>query len=119
MTWSHPAERRQRPVLHIGCLFRSRTAMNLPSGIVTFLFTDIEASTKILERNPEAMRIALSRHDTLASATITRHAGVLVRSRGEGDSLFAVFSRASDAVSAACALQQAFTSEAWPDAIPL
>jgi hypothetical protein len=53
------------------------------------------------------MAAALVRHDALAAATIQEHEGALVKHRGEGDSLFAVFARAVDAVAAAVALQQA------------
>ncbi|HZO90044.1 MAG TPA: tetratricopeptide repeat protein [Chthonomonadaceae bacterium] len=93
--------------------------MLLPSGTVTFLFTDIEGSTKLWEECPEAMRQALARHDALAASIIEQHEGLLVKSRGEGDSLFCVFARATDAVAAACALQQAFVSEPWPAEAPL
>ena len=91
----------------------------LPTGTVTFLFTDIEGSTRLWEQQPEAMRQALARHDALAAALVEQHAGTLVRSRGEGDSLFAVFARASDAIAAATALQQALVAEPWPPATPL
>jgi predicted ATPase/class 3 adenylate cyclase/Tfp pilus assembly protein PilF len=91
----------------------------LPTGTVTFLFTDIEGSTRLWEQHPEAMRGALARHDALAVSLADRHAGVLVRSRGEGDSLFLVFARASDAVAAACAFQQALVSETWPPPVSL
>ena len=59
------------------------------------------------------------RHDALAAALVEQHAGTLVRSRGEGDSLFAVFARASDAIAAATALQQALVAEPWPPETPL
>ena len=92
---------------------------DLPTGTVTFLFTDIEGSTQLWERYPEAMRGALVCHDKIAASIIQQHAGALVKSRGEGDSLFAVFARATDAVSCACALQQAYTSEVLLEATPL
>jgi predicted ATPase/class 3 adenylate cyclase len=91
----------------------------LPEGVVTFLFTDIEGSTRLWEEHPEAMRLALARHDALAAAIIPDHAGALLKSRGEGDSLFAVFARPSDAVAAACALQQALLMEVSPTPIAL
>ena len=92
---------------------------DLPSGTVTFLFTDIEGSTRLWEGQPDAMRQALARHDALVDACVEQHAGAVVRPRGEGDSRFAVFTRASDAVAAACALQQALFSEPWPTPTPL
>jgi class 3 adenylate cyclase len=91
----------------------------LPTGTVTFLFTDIEGSTRLWEEYPEVMRGALARHDALAAALVERHVGTLVMSRGEGDSLFAVFARATDALAAACAFQQALHAEPWPPEIPL
>jgi predicted ATPase/class 3 adenylate cyclase len=91
----------------------------LPSSTVTFLFTDIEGSTRLWEQHPEPMRAALARHDALAAAVIDQHAGTLVKSRGEGDSLFAVFARPTDALAAACALQQALVAEPWPVETPL
>src|SRR3989441_4718004 len=94
-------------------------AKPLPSSTVTFLFTDIEGSTKLWEQHPEAMRVALARHDALAAAVIEEHAGTLLKSRGEGDSVFAVFARATDALAAACALQQALAAEPWPAETPL
>src|SRR5437763_982060 len=91
----------------------------LPTGTVTFLLTDIEGSTRLWENDREAMQAALARHDALAAAAIEQHAGVLVKSRGEGDSLFAVFARAGEALAAALALQQALLAEPWPVAAPL
>jgi len=91
----------------------------LPCGTVTFLLTDIEGSTRLWQEHPSAMRSALMRHDSLAASVIAGHGGVLVRARGEGDSLFCVFSRATDALAAASALQRAFAAEAWPAEAPL
>ena len=82
----------------------------LPTGTVTFLMTDIEGSTRLWEQFPQAMQAALARHATLAAEILERHGGTLVKHRGEGDSLFAVFARASQALAAACALQQAFVN---------
>ena len=68
--------------------------MSLPTGTVTFLMTDVEGSTKLWERNPEKMRAVMSRHDAIAADIIALHKGILIKSRGEGDSLFAVFGSA-------------------------
>ena len=86
----------------------------MPTGTVTFLFTDIEGSTRQWQQHPEPMRTALARHDALLGSIVESHAGVVVKSRGEGDSIFSVFARASDAVAAACAIQQALLHEPWP-----
>src|ERR671939_1415784 len=91
----------------------------LPTGTVTFLFTDVEGSTKLWERSPEQMRRALARHDQLIESLVEQHQGVVVRPRGEGDSRFAVFPRASDAVAAAAAIQRALHEEPWPAATPI
>ena len=98
---------------------RSTTIANLPTGTVTFLLTDVEGSTRLWEQNSEAMHHALIRHDALIEAAIERHDGVLVRPRGEGDSRFAVFPRATDAVAAAAAIQRDFHREPWPLPQPL
>src|SRR3954447_3647157 len=57
----------------------------LPAGTVTFLFTDIEGSTRLWEQHPEAMPAALARHDGLLTEGIQSHGGGVVKSRGEGD----------------------------------
>jgi predicted ATPase/class 3 adenylate cyclase len=91
----------------------------LPTGTVTFLFTDVEGSTRAWERQPDAVRLALARHDAIIEHVVAQHGGVVVRPRGEGDSRFVVFSRASDAVTGACAIQRALFHEPWPTAEPL
>src|SRR3954470_24961132 len=91
----------------------------LPTGTVTFLFTDIEGSTQLWERYPEQARNALARHDRIIEDAVGSHGGSVVRPRGEGDSRFAVFSRATDAVIAAVAMQQALGSEQWPPPLSL
>jgi class 3 adenylate cyclase len=91
----------------------------LPSGRVTFLLTDIEGSTRLWEQHPQAMAAALARHDALAAAIVPQYAGTLVKQRGEGDSLFAVFAHRSDAVAAALAHQHALRVEPWPAETPL
>src|ERR687883_302169 len=92
---------------------------SLPTGTVTFLFTDIQGSTALWEQHPQAMRLALARHDALVEASGAQHGGTVVRPRGEGDSRFAVFARATAAVAAAAALQQALYAEPWPTPTPL
>src|SRR5262249_17447546 len=93
--------------------------VDLPTGTVTFLLTDVEGSTQLWQQAPEAMRHALARHDALITSVVEQHRGRVVKSRGEGDSLFAVFGRPSDAVAAAAALQQALWAEPWPSAGPI
>src|SRR5215831_16116233 len=86
----------------------------LPTGTVTFLLTDIEGSTRLWESVPDAMEVALERHNGLIAEVIGGHGGVVVTSRGEGDSFFAVFPSAVAAVEAAGACQLRLNGEAWP-----
>src|SRR5215472_13538406 len=86
----------------------------LPAGTVTFLLTDIEGSTRLWESAPEAMEVALERHDSVLTEVIGGRGGVVVTSRGEGDSFFAVFASAVSAIEAAGACQLRLGSEAWP-----
>jgi len=91
----------------------------LPTGTVTFLLTDVEGSTALWEAAPEAMRAALARHDRLFESSVYAHGGTPIRPRGEGDSRFAVFASAPDAVAAALAIQRAFAAEPWPTLRPV
>ena len=89
-------------------------AGELPAGTVTFLLTDIEGSTRLWETVPDAMETALERHNRLVTAVIEDRGGVVVTSRGEGDSFFAAFASAVSAVEAAGACQLRLNGEAWP-----
>ena len=80
---------------------------NLPTGTVTFLMTDVEGSTALWEQQPEEMKSSTLRLDGVASDIISKNGGILIKPRGEGDSLFAVFARASDGLKAAVDLQLA------------
>ena len=91
----------------------------LPTGVVTFLLTDIEGSTRLWEREPEAMRPALARHDAIVSACVKRQQGHVLKAKGEGDSVFAVFRHARDAVTAALIIQCALAAETWPTSSPI
>src|SRR5262245_58316731 len=91
----------------------------LPAGTVTFLLTDIEGSTRLWETVPEAMETALERHNRLLGDVIAGHGGVVVTSRGEGDSFFAAFPSAVAAVEAAGACQLALNREPWPEGAEL
>jgi predicted ATPase/class 3 adenylate cyclase len=89
----------------------------LPSGTVTFLFTDIEGSTRLWENETEAMRDALARHDALVRESVERAAGHVFKT--VGDAACAVFADAPDALAAALDAQRRLASEAWPTSIPL
>jgi class 3 adenylate cyclase len=91
----------------------------LPDGIVTFLMTDVVESTPLWLRSRSQMYLAMKRHDQLLTASIETNGGVVLKERGEGDSFFAVFLRATDALAAAVDAQRALQSEPWPDGIPI
>jgi predicted ATPase/DNA-binding SARP family transcriptional activator/class 3 adenylate cyclase len=94
-------------------------AGGLPSGVVTFVLSDIVDSTRLWEKARSATATALGRHDELIAGAIAAHGGVLLKARGEGDSTFSVFVRATDAVRAAHAAQVALIGERWPREAPL
>ena len=91
----------------------AKTPAPLPTGTLTFLFSDIESSTRLWESYPDQMNAVIARHDDLIETSVAHHQGVVVRPRGEGDSRFAVFQRATDAVVVANDLQQLFWQEDW------
>src|SRR5262245_34780911 len=84
---------------------------DLPSGTVTFLFTDIEGSTERWERDRAAMATAVSRHLTVLDAAIQHHGGV--RFKTVGDAVQAAFPTAPQAVAAAIDGQKALIAENW------
>lgn len=84
---------------------------DLPTGTVTFLFTDIEGSTRLWEKHPTAMREALARHDAILRSAIETAGGHVFKTIG--DAFDAVFPRAVDAATAAVAIQRALASEPW------
>lgn len=77
--------------------------------------TDVEGSTRIWEGNPEIAGAAIERHDALIDAAIGASGGVLIKSKGEGDSTFSVFADASAAVTAAVDVQLNLQRESWPE----
>src|SRR5262245_43563740 len=95
-----------------------RCAMaDLPTGTVTFLFTDLEGSTRLWEEHPDSMNTALARHDQILRAAIGAHDGIVVKSTGDG--VHAVFAEAVLAVYAARDAELALLAEAWGDTGPL
>jgi predicted ATPase len=80
---------------------------------VTFLFTDIEGSTRLWEEHPEAMRRALAHHDELLRSAIEGHGGYVFQTAGDG--MAAAFQRSADAVTAAVDAQGALLAERWPE----
>ena len=86
---------------------------SLPTGTVTFLFTDLEGSTRLWDEHPEAMKSALARHDELLRAAVESHGGHVVKTTGDG--LHAAFGTADDAVAAAVAGQRALADVEGPE----
>src|SRR5438046_3414943 len=93
--------------------------MNRPVGTVTFLFTDVEGSTRAWEAHPAETQTALKRQDEILARAIEAYNGALILERGEGDSVFAIFARATDAVAAAVEIQRALRAETWPAEVPM
>ena len=83
----------------------------------TFLFTDIEGSTGLWERFPDAMRGALKQHDAILRAAVEGFQGRVVKSTGDGT--LAVFGSATDAVDACLAAQGMLAAAQWPETGPL
>ena len=93
--------------------------MGLPTGpAVTFLFTDIEGSTR-LERavGSAAWADIVARHDALLRRAVEGNGGAVVKT--EGDAVFAAFDRPADAARAAVEGQRALASESWPEGVEL
>ncbi|MEX2457424.1 MAG: AAA family ATPase [Actinomycetota bacterium] len=91
----------------------------LPSGVVTFLLTDIESSTQLWEENPQAMPAILELHDRTIERVIAEHRGHPIKSKGEGDATLSVFRRASDAIAAGVGLSKELEGEDWRQGLPL
>ncbi|MGB7859210.1 MAG: adenylate/guanylate cyclase domain-containing protein [Acidimicrobiia bacterium] len=91
----------------------------LPDGFVTFLFTDVEGSTRLWEETPDSMMTGLGLHDALITAAVEAHGGVPVKARGEGDSHFVVFRSAIDAVRGSTEMQQRLAEVDWPTPRPV
>jgi predicted ATPase/class 3 adenylate cyclase len=89
--------------------------MGAPSGTVTFLFTDIEGSTRLWDTVPGAMRTALERHDAILRDAIARHGGVVFSTGGDG--FGAAFARAGDACAAATEAQAVLATTEWPTGV--
>jgi len=87
---------------------------NVPSGTVTFLFTDIEGSTKLAQEHPDAMPSLLARHNEILNQAIEAHNGFVFQI--VGDAFCASFHNASDALHAALDAQRLLYSEVWSPA---
>ena len=96
------------PMTHLG------TA--LPTGTVTFVFTDIEGSTRLLQELGDGYRAVQDEHDEIVRTAITDE-GIVVRT--EGDSFFAVFPAQRRRCAATVAAQQAIHAHNWPEGVEL
>src|SRR5258706_7148998 len=89
--------------------------LNLPTGTVTLLFTDIEGSTRLLQQLGEHYSEVLADCRHLLRSMFQQYNGLEVDT--QGDAFFVAFARASDGVSAAAAIQRALAVHPWPDGI--
>ena len=85
----------------------------LPSGTVTFLFTDIEGSTRLWDEYPEAMQAALAAHDAILRGAVEAGGGHVVKTTGDG--IHAVFATARDALDAAVVMQLGLAAEPFEE----
>lgn len=90
---------------------------NPPTGTITFLFTDIEGSTKLWERCPDAMRLALARHDSILRDVIERNHGYVFKT--VGDAFCAAFPTAPDALNAALESHLVLLEQEWGETGPI
>jgi predicted ATPase/class 3 adenylate cyclase len=88
-----------------------------PTGTVTFLFTDVEGSTKLWERYPDAMGATMARHDEILRQVMDSSDGFVFKTIG--DAFCVAFSSAPYALEAAIASQRALLSEEWENTVPL
>ena len=84
---------------------------NLPAGTVTFLFTDIEGSTRLWQEDADAMQRALGRHDEILTVAVSAHGGHVFKHTGDG--MCAAFASPSAALAAAVQGQRALRREDW------
>ena len=89
----------------------------LPIGTVTFVFTDVQGSTRLWEEFPDAMQSALARHDEILGGAVERHHGFVISRMGDG--MAAVFASAPDALRAALETQEQLAAEPWDATGPL
>jgi predicted ATPase/class 3 adenylate cyclase len=86
--------------------------MSLPSGVVTFVFSDIEGSTKLWESDPDGMRASLALHDEMARSTVAGAGGVVFKHTGDG--FAAAFESVNAGIEAAVRFAAAVSRGKWP-----
>jgi class 3 adenylate cyclase len=103
---------RGAPTLTAGTSIMADLA-DLPTGTVTFLFTDLEGSTRLLAAHPAAYRAAVARHHALLRGAVEAHGGAVFET--VGDAVYAAFAAPTEAVAAAVDGQLALRAEDWGD----
>jgi len=93
------------------------TGPDLPTGTVTFLFTDLEGSTRLWEEHPDTMGDALARHDEILREAVAHHGGAIVKTTGDG--VHAAFTSARAGVDAALEAQRRLQATEWETPVPL
>ena len=88
-------------------------------GTITFLMTDVEGSTQLWERFPDAMSHSMLRHHTVVHEEIRNWGGHLPPDQGEGDSVVGAFGDVDHALSCAVRVQQTLANESWPASIEI
>src|SRR4051812_46690150 len=91
--------------------YRCAVSRGAPTGTVTFLFTDLEGSTRLWEAHPAGMADALRRHDEVVRMSVEAAGGMVVKSTGDGT--LAAFADANAAAQAAIDTQRAMAAEDW------
>ncbi|MGH2728854.1 MAG: protein kinase domain-containing protein, partial [Actinomycetota bacterium] len=98
-------------------LLRGEWDAGVPTGVLTFVMTDIEGSTALWDEHPLTMPGVLARHDALVASVVESRRGRLLKSMGEGDSTVSVFTSATDAVPVAAEIVRVLSDEPWPPGI--
>ena len=88
-----------------------------PTGVVSFLFTDIESSTRLWNDHPSEMNVALARHHAIVLRSIEAHSGSVFTTGGDGFGV--AFASPVAAIGAAVDAQRVLNAEAWPDSVPI
>src|SRR6266550_4161685 len=89
-----------------------RAPQELPTGVITFLFSDIEGSTRLVQEHSDRFGDVLEQHQALMRDALTRHGGIEVST--EGDSFFAAFTSPLDAAAAAAEAQRSHAAHTFP-----
>ena len=98
---------------------RAGWASSLPTGVLTFCFTDIVGSTGLWEAQPVVMSQALVLHDKTIATAVERRGGRLINSMGEGDSTVSVFDSPLSALGAAIDLTRDLAAVTWPSGVTI